>query len=195
MNSSIDGELPLSYATRLGEDEIATLLLEQSPDQIRPGDDSTLLFWVVRNLSIEVLRRLLEQGLDPNAYSETLQQGHPSIRRQSRGASHGPWSRSTAFQRGRQHVTLVNATRSMKCMLIAKLLERGFDANEKSDTGETPLSLAVAAGYLEVAELLLRHGAEPNMRIGSFPSLLLLAIAKGYVEVVDVLRKYGAKEM
>ncbi|GIC92466.1 ankyrin repeat domain-containing protein [Aspergillus udagawae] len=118
----------------------------------------------------------------------------PAVLRQG-GASHGLWSRSTAFQRGRQHVTLVNATRSMKCMLIAKLLERGFDANEKSDTGETPLSLAVAAGYLEVAELLLRHGAEPNMRIGSFPSLLLLAIAKGYVEVADVLRKYGAKEM
>jgi ankyrin repeat protein len=99
------------------------------------------------------------------------------------------------FQRGRQHITLVNATRSMKSTLIAKLLERGFDANEKSDTGETPLSLAVAAGNLEVAELLLHHGAESNMRIGSFPSLLSLAIAKGYVEKADVLRKYGAKEM
>ncbi|GIJ90901.1 hypothetical protein Asppvi_009866 [Aspergillus pseudoviridinutans] len=197
-NSNIDDELPLSCAARLGEEEIAKVLLEQSPDQIRPGDDPTLLFWVVRNLSIEVLRRLLEQGLDPNAYSEALRQGHPSIRRHSRKGwllpplscamsqlyydkaelliDHGADPRP--LQRGRQHITLVNVTRSMKCTFIAKMPDRGFNVNEKSDAGETPLSVAVTAGNVE----------------GPFRPVLSLAIAKGHVEIADVLRKHGAKE-
>ncbi|GIK06713.1 ankyrin-2 [Aspergillus viridinutans] len=213
-NSKIDDELPISYAARLGEEEIVRVILTKGPDQIRPGDDPTLLFWVVKNLSIDLLRQLLELGLDPNAYSEALQQGLPSIRNRSRKGwllpplacamslhfydkaelliDHGADPRP--FQRGRQHVTLVNVTRSIKYTFIAKMLDRGFNVNEKSDAGETPLSVAVTAGNAEVAELLLCHGAEPNIRIGSFPSVLSLAIAKGHVEVADVLRKHGAKE-
>jgi ankyrin repeat protein len=189
-------------------------LLAKGADQTRHGDDPTLLFWVVKNLSIDVLRQLLELGLDPNAYSKALQQGHPSIRKQSRKGwllpplacamsqqfydkaelliDHGADLRP--IYRRKQHITLVNATRSMKCMLIVKMLNRGFDVNEKSDAGETPLSVAVTDGNAEVAELLLCHGADPSMRIGPFSSVLSLAIAKGYVEVANVLRKHGAKE-
>jgi ankyrin repeat protein len=98
------------------------------------------------------------------------------------------------IHRRKKHITLVNATRSMKCTLIAKMLNRGFDVNEKSDAGETPLSVAVTDGKVEVAELLLCHGADPNMRIGPFSSVLSLVIAKGHVEVADALRKHGAKE-
>ncbi|KAF7178977.1 hypothetical protein CNMCM7691_007852 [Aspergillus felis] len=213
-NSKIDDELPLSYAARLGEEEIARVLLAKGADQIRTGDDPTLLFWFVKKLTIEVLRQLLELGLDPNEYSEALQQGLPSIRRHSRKGwllpplacamsqhfydkaelliDHGADPRP--FQRGRQHITLVNVTRSMKSNFIAKIIDRGFSVNEKSDADETPLSVAVTAGNPEVAELLLGHGAEPNIRIGPFPSVLSLAIANGHVEVADVLRKHGAKE-
>ncbi|GAQ12135.1 hypothetical protein ALT_9456 [Aspergillus lentulus] len=214
LNSKIDDELPLSYAARLGEEEIARALLTKGADQTRHGDDSTLLFWVVRNLSIDVLRQLLELCLDPNAYSKALQQGHSSIRKHSRKGwllpplacamsqqfydeaelliDHGADLRP--IYRRKQHITLVNATRSMKCTLIVKMLDRDFDVNEKSDAGETPLSVAVTAGNAEVAELLLCQGADPNVRIGSFPSVLALAIAKGHVEVADVLRKHDAKE-
>ncbi|RHZ59275.1 ankyrin repeat domain-containing protein [Aspergillus thermomutatus] len=213
-NINIDDEMPLSYAARLGQDEIARLLLEKGAGQVGTGNDPTLLFWIVRNLSIEVLRKLLELGLDPNAYSEALQRGDPSIRKRSRKGwllpplacamsqpffdkaelliDHGADPRPV--HRGKQHITLVKATRSSKCSLVAKMLDRGFDVNEKSDTGETPLSVAVTAGNVEVVEFLLRHGAEPNMRIGSFPSVLALAIGKGHVEVADVLRKHGAME-
>jgi ankyrin repeat protein len=57
--------LPLSYAARLGEEKIARALLAKGADQTRHGDDPTLLFWVVKKLSIDVLRQLLELGLDP----------------------------------------------------------------------------------------------------------------------------------
>lgn len=207
---NVDDELPLSYAARLGDEEIARLLLEKGAGA---DDDPTLLFWVVKNLSIEVLRQLLERGLDPNTYSAAIQQGRPSIRKHSRkGWPLLPLACATSqrfydeaellldhgadppLQRGKRHITLVNATRSMKCTFIAKFLDRGFDVNEKSGTQATPLSVAVTAGNVEVVEFLLRHGVEPNMRIGSFPSVLSLAIAKGQIEVADVLRKHGAKE-
>ncbi|RHZ59002.1 hypothetical protein CDV55_105232 [Aspergillus turcosus] len=211
-NFNVDDELPLSYAARLGQEEIARLLLEKEAEA---DDDPTLLFWVVRNLTIEVLKQLLERGLDPNAYSEALQKGHQAIRKRSRKGwllpplacamsqrfydkaelllDHGADLRP--IHRGKQHITLVNATRSMKRTFIAKFLDRGFDVNEKSDTGETPLSVAVRADNVEVVELLLRRGAEPNIRIGPSPSVLSLAMRKGHSEVADVLRKHGAKEM
>jgi ankyrin repeat protein len=165
-------------------------------------------------LSFEVLRQLLERGLDPNSYSEGIQQGDWSILKHSyKGWLLPPLACAMSRlcydkaellidygadirpdQRGKQHITLVNATRSMRCTLIAKFLNRDFYVNQKSETGETPLSVAVTAGNVEVVELLLRRGAEPNMRIGAFPTVLSLAIAKGHIEVADILRKHGAKE-
>ncbi|RLL94297.1 hypothetical protein CFD26_101803 [Aspergillus turcosus] len=212
-NFNVDDELPLSYAARLGEEEVARLLLEKGAGA---DDDPTLLFWVVKNLSIEVLRQLLERGLDPNEYSEALQQGSPSILKHS----HKGWllpplacamrglfydkaellidygADPRPVQRGKQRITLVNVTQSMRCTLIAKFVNRGFDVNEKSHTGETPISLRPAgAGKVEVVEFLLRRGADPNIRIGPSPSVLSLAMRKGHSEVADVLRKHGAKEM
>ncbi|KAF7121775.1 hypothetical protein CNMCM5793_009328 [Aspergillus hiratsukae] len=192
-NFNVEDELPLSYTARLGEEEIARLLLEKGA---AANEDPTLLFWVVRNLSIEVLRQLLERGLDPNAYAEALQQGNPSILKHShKGCLLPPLACAMSrlfydkaellidygadirpVPQGKQHITLVNATRSM------------------SHNGETPISVAAAAGNVEVVEFLLRRGAEPNVRIGPFPSVLALAIAKGHVKLADVLRKHGAKE-
>ena len=43
--------------------------------------------------------------------------------------------------------------------VLQYLLERGADVNARVTTGQTPLDLALAAGGLDLAELLRQHGA------------------------------------
>ncbi|PKX90163.1 uncharacterized protein P174DRAFT_463625 [Aspergillus novofumigatus IBT 16806] len=88
------------------------------------------------NLSIDVLRQLLELGLDPNAYSKALQQGHPSIRKHSLAVTDG------------------NAE------VAELLLCHGADPNMRIGSFSSVLSLAIAKGHVEVADLLRKHGAK-----------------------------------
>jgi ankyrin repeat protein len=53
----------------------------------------------------------------------------------------------------------------------------------------TALGLAAAAGYLDIARLLLEHGAD----LQSAGRGLDLALQRGYLEIVHVLTEHGAK--
>lgn len=81
---------------------------------------------------------------------------------------------------------------------IRELISRGADPNaliRYSDGGETPLTVAAVAGYVEAVETLLESGASVDGRdtgifYGRTP--LMLAVATNKFKVVDVLLQHGA---
>ncbi|EAW19944.1 ankyrin repeat domain-containing protein [Aspergillus fischeri NRRL 181] len=94
---------------------------------------------VVRNLSVDVLRQLLELGLDPNAYSKALQQGHPSIRK---------------------HLAVTDGNAEVAELLLC----HGADPNMRTGPFSSVLSLAIAKGHVEVADVLLKHCAKEKCK-------------------------------
>ncbi len=77
---------------------------------------------------------------------------------------------------------------------VAILLERGAEINITSDNDRqsTPLHLAIAGEYLEVAHLLLDHGADPNARQEDDSTPLHEAAQTGQVEMIKLLLAHGA---
>jgi ankyrin repeat protein len=80
---------------------------------------------------------------------------------------------------------------------VRNLLDNKVDPN-RSTTGETPLSIAIANKDAEMVELLLQKGADPNLKVsvsaiaGLMVSPLYLAIKNKDAKTVDLLLKYNA---
>lgn len=62
----------------------------------------------------------------------------------------------------------------------------------KDEEGSTPLHYAVALGYLDIAELLLRHGADPNTAGKRGATALHVAAIYCRIDAVDFLLNRGA---
>jgi uncharacterized protein len=73
------------------------------------------------------------------------------------------------------------------------LLEYGADPNiMEINRGQNALMWAVAEGFKQVAELLIKHGAEVNIRSNSGFTPLLFAARQGHAEIVKILLEAGA---
>jgi ankyrin repeat protein len=76
------------------------------------------------------------------------------------------------------------------------LLKAGADPNAMG-FGQTPLHVAAAKGYLEVASLLLDHGGDVNAasrsRKGPGPTPLAVAIKQKQVKMAEFLKSRGAR--
>ena len=73
------------------------------------------------------------------------------------------------------------------------LLQRGADANHKSQNGITPLMISASFGHVKVSELLLDHEADPNT-IQTFAKTTALHFASemGRAGVIELLCQRGA---
>ncbi|KAJ5467775.1 hypothetical protein N7475_005527 [Penicillium sp. IBT 31633x] len=207
---AVRGELALRKFTR---HELVELLLEHGADPKLATMDQSLLFWAIPFHRYDTIKILLDYGADPNDYSRNfdgsithysgkalsplaraMQLGHygtAELLLDNGADAHSPyWKKETS---------LVNATKSMNCSFIRKMIDTGFDVNE-SVKGQTALHMAVWKGNVEVAELLLRHGANPNIVIGgtscsSTRSILDWAIHRNYKAMVELLCAYGARRL
>ena len=126
---------PLFYAT--GHIEAIQVLLEHNADaNSQCHEGNTLLYWVLRNLSVEkvveIVRQLLEHGADPNICDND--HSTPLHRASSKG--------------------FLQATRL--------LLSYGAKVDVKDDDGMTPFQWAASGGHDEITKLLLEHGAVPR---------------------------------
>jgi hypothetical protein len=74
---------------------------------------------------------------------------------------------------------------------VAKLIEQGADVNAIGTKETTPLMWVLAAGRLDVAELLLKKGADPNYRPSSGKSIMALAAGGDSVKGLKLLLDYG----
>lgn len=78
--------------------------------------------------------------------------------------------------------------------VVALLIEYGVDLEAKDEAGETPLSLAVGSGAVELVRLLLESGARATNdgRPGIERTLLHRAIKGGHTDIVRILAAAGA---
>ena len=95
---------------------------------------------------------------------------------------------------------LTAAVRCNRPEVLARLLDFGFDPNERTSEGEGdwvaysqafPLWHAAALGKLEMAETLLKRGADPNAHVDSSGSSVYSAYSHQQWQMVSLLRRYG----
>jgi len=74
--------------------------------------------------------------------------------------------------------------------VVKALLEAGADANKASNTGFTPLQLAVHCGHLAVVEALLEAGADATVIGDDGLTALSIAIRGGKAAIVAALQRH-----
>jgi ankyrin repeat protein len=72
------------------------------------------------------------------------------------------------------------------------LLEKGADANAKSDDGQTALHIAVKEGREALVQLLLEKGADANAESDDGQTALHIAVRDGHEALVQLLLEKGA---
>jgi ankyrin repeat protein len=175
-----------------GTVNLLRLLLDGGADlhaQDRAG--ATALALAVRSADVEVVRFLVDRGLDPNALA-------PAARR----VGFNRWDRPTTdylMSRGLGATTsevLVTAAAWQPADLVGRWIESGADVNARNAAqyGRTPLLTAVASELegADTLKLLLDHGADPNVRTTEGETPLDWALYKGDRAKIQVLEQRGA---
>jgi ankyrin repeat protein len=174
-----------------GTVDLLRLLLDRGAN-LRAQDRSgaTALALAVRSADVEVVRFLVEKGLDPNALT-------PVARR----VGFARWDRPTTDYLMSKGLSappdvLVSTANWQPAELVGRWIELGADVNARNAAqyGRTPLLTAVTSelGGADTLRLLLDRGADANMRTTEDESPLDWAIYKGDRAKIQVLEQRGA---
>jgi ankyrin repeat protein len=171
--------------------DLLRLLLDRGADlraQDRTG--ATALALAVRSADVEVVRFLVERGLDPNALS-------PGARR----AGFARYDRPTTDYMMSKGLNpspdvLITTATWQPAELVARWIEAGANVNATNTAqyARTPLLTAVTseAEGADTLKLLLDHGADPNVRTTEGESPLDWATYKGDRAKIQILEQHGA---
>jgi len=173
----------LGHAAKGGNAKTADLLLKAGADPDSTVVSSSLLIEAAESGDLEMVKLLVDAGADirrkvtgTDALAAALEMEQDQVANflKTRGADWAPPMLRRACENG-------NLTGARQA------LAAGADVESKcSITSETPLTLAVGNGHLEVAGFLLQHGANPNATVdGKTP--LHDAARAGNLDLVRVL--------
>jgi hypothetical protein len=160
------GAVPLYYAALLGFRDLAEHLIAKHPEHVnaRGGYEETPMHVAAKAGHADILSLLLEHGADVDVLNKG---GRTPLHRAS-------WNGK--LEAGQY------------------LLDRGADINARvrSNSGLTPLILAVMFGHVELARMLLKHGEGINTQddVGRTP--LHWAVHKENIRAVRLLLEHGA---
>ena len=93
---------------------------------------------------------------------------------------------------GDSYSLLMQAARFGDAQGVAKYAAEGFNVNEKTKQGKTPLILAASAGHGKVIEALIGLGADVQAQDNNGATALIVAATGGHAEAVKVLLNHGA---
>jgi hypothetical protein len=149
----------------------------------------------------EVVRMLLEQGANPNAYVSGRDQtvlGHAASRGDMRVVKlllkHGANVHARMGDGSTALAEAAESTRQAESLEIAALLlERGVPAAAEDKRGETALHAAARSGNARLIEHLVKAGADPMARDNSGWRPLELATSYGHRDAVAALLGGGAE--
>ncbi|KAI5621382.1 ankyrin repeat domain-containing protein 50 [Silurus asotus] len=160
------------------------------------GEGRTALCLAAAKGSIEVVRALLDRGLDENHKDDlgwtplhtAACEGHRSIcailTEQSSMARVGELD-----VEGR--TPLILAAQEGHCSTVRLLLDRKSPIDHRGYDGNSALSAAALQGHGEVVELLLRRGADTDVRDAEGRPLLYLLILEGCLDIATLLIEKG----
>jgi len=190
--SDIDRTALLVAASYPGTVSALQLLLEHGAG-VRDVDKtgSTALSLAVRSGSVDVVRFLVEQGLDPKALS--LQSERAALARYDL-----PTNDFLISNAPRSGGDLLGAAATWQpADRVAKWIDAGSNVNDAASAGQyarTPLMNAVTseAEGVEAIKLLLERGADANAKMTEGETPLDWAIYSGDREKIGLLEQHGA---
>ena len=142
------------------------------------------------------LRRLLEDGIDPNApqvdgmtalhWAAWHDHAESASRLIDRGAN--------VAAKNRYGVTALSlACTNGNAAIVERLLKAGADANTSLTGGETALMTAARTGRIAPVKALLEHGADVDAKERKGQTAVMWAAAEGHADVVSLLLEHGAE--
>ncbi|XP_014673036.1 PREDICTED: putative ankyrin repeat protein RF_0381 [Priapulus caudatus] len=183
------GATPLTMAGSKGDEAAVRMLLSHGANaNAANSHGETSLYHATYCGKLNIMRLLLEAGADPNV-AETMSGKMPLMMAVSKGdeavvrmlLSHGADANVADSDRRN---TLYHAVRL--------LLEAGADPNAaETQTGHTPLMMAVKEGKEAVVQMLLSHGADANAANSYGVTSLHHAVVSGQLDIMRMLLKAG----
>ena len=154
----LTGETPLMTAARTGNLEVVELLLAHQADvnTKEPRRGQTPLMWAISFGHPGVAAVLIEHGADVRARTQ-----RPDVENSTPMVIEGFAADVEITPQG-GYTPLLFAARVGDLASARLLLTQGADVNESNHDG-SPLVIASAGGYEELALLLLEKGADPNL--------------------------------
>jgi N-acyl-D-amino-acid deacylase len=171
--------------------DVLRLLLERGAD-LRAQDQggATALSVAIRSADVDVVRFLMDRGLEPKALRPNAQLA--GLLRHDLPTSEAMMSRDIP-----PFADVLAATAAWQpTTLLARWIEAGANVNASvaAQYGRTPLMSAASseAAGADTLALLLDHGADPNARTTEGESVLDWALYKGDRAKIGLLERRGA---
>jgi ankyrin repeat protein len=186
------GRTPLLVAASLPQTVgVLRILLDHGADlRAQDGTGATALSLAVRSADVDVVRFLVEKGLDPNALSDGA--------RRVGFVRHDQPTFDYLLSKGLTPAPdlLAAAVTWQPTAAVGRWIELGANVNASitAQYNRSPLLTAVTAeaNGVDTLKLLLDHGADPNVRTTEGESPLDWAIYKGDRAKIQALEQHGA---
>ena len=187
------GRTPLLIAAALpGTVDLLELLLARGADlRVKDTAGNTALAMAMRGADIDVLRFLIDKGLDLKDEMPAAAVNAVYVRARPKFADY-------AMARGLKvpKEILTRASNWQDPGAIKQWIDQGADTNAHGGPyGQTPLLTAAASEFAgaETLRMLLAHGADPNAKDTEQETALDWAIYRADKAKIAVLEEYGAK--
>ncbi|KAI7808558.1 ankyrin repeat domain-containing protein 50 [Triplophysa rosa] len=188
---------PLLAAAAMGHAGTVNLMLfwGAAVDGI-DGEGRTALCLAAAKGSVEVVRTLLDRGLDENHKDDlgwtplhaAACEGHKSVcailTEQSSMARVGELD-----VEGRS--PLILAAQEGHCSTVRLLLDRRSPIDHRAYDGHSALTAAALQGHGDIVELLMRRGADTDVRDAEGRPLLYLLVLEGHLDMAALLIEKG----
>ena len=189
-NSS--GDTPLIGASRSRQEENIKLLLAHGALPDLSGATWAALPWIIDSGNGELVRYFLEQGGNPNGFSENGE-NHMVY-----AGSHAADCMHVLIEHGGDvnakskagNTPLVAACSSRKFDVAKMLVAAGADPNLSSQNW-APLPWVIDSGDEELVRFMLQHGADPNGKSTNGWINMFYAVNKPFEKIVKLLLESG----
>ncbi|XP_051999064.1 ankyrin repeat domain-containing protein 50-like isoform X1 [Xyrauchen texanus] len=160
------------------------------------GEGRTALCLAAARGSVEVVRALLDRGLDENHKDDlgwtplhaAACEGHKSVC--AILTEHSSMARVGELDvEGRS--PLILAAQEGHCSTVRLLLDRKSHIDHRAYDGHSAISAAALLGLREIVELLIRRGANTDVRDAEGRPLLYLLVLEGHLDMAALLIEKG----